>query len=62
MSWPVDGAADLRAQLADAQLAVLPVPERVDEVLALGVAVLAEQVHLVAESHERGREAGVVDV
>ena len=37
-------------------------PGGVDERVLLGVALLAEQVHLVAEPHERRGEAGVVDV
>ena len=49
-------------ELTQAQRPVIPVGHRVDERLALGVAVLAEQVHLVPEAHQRRRELGVVDV
>ena len=54
MFGPVDGAAPAAGgaparELAHAQLAAVPVAGRVDERLALGMAVLAEQVHLVAE-------------
>ncbi len=49
-------------ELAHPQLPAVPVADRIDERLALGVAVLAEQVHLVAEPHQRGRQARVVDV
>ncbi len=59
---PVGGAAHRLAQRAHPQLSLLPLPDGVDEGLALGVAVLAEQVHLVAEAHKRPREARVVDV
>ena len=62
---PVDRAAPAPAcsrSSRTCKLAVVPVADGVDERLALGVAVLAEQVHLVAELHERGRQPGVVDV
>ena len=50
------------AHLAHAQGAVVPVADGVDELLSLGVAVLAEQVDLVALAYERRRQARVVDV
>ena len=60
---PVDGAAPRGrgrggagarpAGLAHLELARVPVAEGVDEGLLLGMAVLAEQVHLVPETRER---------
>ena len=44
------------------ELAAVPVPGGVDERLALGMAVLAKQVHLVAEPDQRVGETRVVDV
>ena len=51
---PINRAARVRAEFADTQLALLPVSDCVDKGLALGMAVLTEQVHLVPELDERG--------
>ena len=59
---PVDGAADRLAQNVEAQLAVVPRAHCVHPRESGRVAVLAQQVDLVAERHHRLREAGVVDV
>jgi hypothetical protein len=64
---PVDRAA-ARAlapavpHCAHPQRALVPVADRIDEGVLLGVAVLAEQVHFVPLAHERRRQARVVDV
>ena len=52
----------LRAHAAHPQRPLFPVCDGVDEWLLIGVAVLAQQVHLVAEAHERFGQARVVDV
>ncbi len=69
-TWSVaagSGARGLRgrgrlSQRPHPQRTLLPVAHGVHERLALGVAILAEQVHLVSELRQRPREAGVVDV
>ena len=62
---PVHAAATgplRRAHLAHAQGPAVPVSDGVHERLLLGVAVLAEQVHVVAQAHERFGQARVVYV
>ena len=59
---PVDGAAGRPAALLHPQGATIPVPGGVDEVQLQRIAVLAEQVHLVAQADQRGRDLAVVDV
>ena len=54
--------ADRLADRLHPQLAVLPAPDGVDERQLARVAVLAEQVDLVAELGQGGHQRGVVDV
>ena len=58
----VDGRPHRLAARLDSQRAGVPVPGRVDPLLLERLAVLAEQVDLVPRAHERGGQAGVVDV
>ena len=59
---PVDGRPDRLAPGLEHQLAAVPVPGGVDPALLEGVALLTQQVHLVARAHQRGGEPRVVDV
>ena len=64
---PVDRAAPASGgtravEAAEAQLAAVPVAHGVDEGPLGGVAVLAEQVHVVAQRGHRFGQARVVDV
>ena len=59
------GAIDRRSggtDLAHRQLAAVPVGDGADEIELVRVTVLAEQIDLVPEPHQRRHEAGVVDV
>ena len=58
----VDRTAHRIAHRPHAQAPAFPVAGGVDEGVRLGVALLAEQVHLVSERHQRRSEACVVDV
>src|SRR5206468_8827138 len=62
---PVDGAAAgvwRPAHLANDELSVLPVGDRIDEAELGGSALLAQQMDVVPESRKRLREPRVVDI
>ena len=58
----VGGAADRFAQRFDAQRPVLPAADRIDERQIGRVAVLAEQMDLVAQAGQGRHQGSVVDV